>query len=92
MDKKSVNSMINALQVVRIIADVKPHILKSMPLLEKLLEMSRKSDNSKICACFYDEADINGLKMKPLLGHRSVSWILEVMMFLEDANGKDVRI
>ncbi|KAH8587649.1 hypothetical protein B0O99DRAFT_733099 [Bisporella sp. PMI_857] len=65
-DDKWVNSMMNALQVARIIANVKPHILKSMPLLEKLLEMSQKSDNSEICVCLYDEADINGLKMKSL--------------------------
>jgi len=65
-DNKWVDSMMNILQVVRVIADVKPHILKSMPLLEKLLEMSKKSDNSEICSCLYDEADIIGLKMKSL--------------------------
>jgi hypothetical protein len=60
-DYKWVNSMIDALQVVRIIADVKPHILKNMQRLEKLLERSRKSDNSEICACLYDEAEMIGL-------------------------------
>lgn len=72
-DSKWVNSMINALQVVRIIADVNPHILKNMLLLEKLLERSRASENSEICACLYDEADIIGLKMKSLLERGSVS-------------------
>ena len=72
-DSKWVNSMINALQVVRIIADVKPHILRNMPLLKKLLERSRASENSEICACLYDEADIIGLKMKSLLERGSVS-------------------
>ena len=65
-DNKWVDSMINTLQVVRVIADVTPHILKSTPLLEKHLEKSQKSDNSEICACLYDEADIIGLKMKSL--------------------------
>ena len=72
-DNKWVNRMMNTLQVVRIIADVKPHMLKSMPLLEKLLERSRNSDNSEVCACLYDEADIIGLKMKSLLERGSVS-------------------
>jgi transformation/transcription domain-associated protein len=72
-DSKWVNSMINVLQVVRIIADVKPHILKNTPCLEKLLERSRASDNSEIYACLYEKADIIGLKMKPLLERGSVS-------------------
>jgi transformation/transcription domain-associated protein len=72
-DSKWVNTMINALQVVRIIANVKPHMLKNMPFLEKLLKRSLRSDNSEICACLYDEADINGLKMKSLLERGSVS-------------------
>jgi len=58
--------MVNALQVVRIIVDVKPDI-SNMPLLEKLLERSQKSDNSEICACLCDKSEINGLKMKSLL-------------------------
>jgi len=65
-DNKWVDSMMNTLQVVRIIADVTPHILTSMLLLEKFLEMSQKSDNSEICACLYDETDIIDLKMNPL--------------------------
>jgi transformation/transcription domain-associated protein len=72
-DNNWVNSMINALQVVRIIVDVKPDILKNMPLLEKLLERSLKSDNSEICACLCDETEIDGLKMKSLLERWSVS-------------------
>jgi transformation/transcription domain-associated protein len=68
-----VKSMVNILRVVRIVADVKPHILKNTPHLEKLLERSRASDNSEIHACLYDEADIIGLKMKPLLERGSVS-------------------
>jgi Tra1 HEAT repeat ring region len=46
-----VNSMVNALQVVRIIVDVK-HDMKNMSLLKTLLERSRKSDNSKIYSAY----------------------------------------
>ena len=62
---------------MRIIADVKLHILKNRPLLEKLLERSRKSDNSEICACLYDEAEMIGLKMKSLWERGSVGAYLE---------------
>jgi hypothetical protein len=72
-DNKWVNSTVNALQVVRVIVDVKPEILKNMTLLEKLQERSLKSDNFEICACLCDEPEINGLKIKSLLERWSVS-------------------
>ena len=59
-----VNSMVNALTVVRIINDVKPDILKNMPLMEEVREIVLKSDNSEICACLHDEIEINGLKLE----------------------------
>ncbi|KIM92641.1 hypothetical protein OIDMADRAFT_62381 [Oidiodendron maius Zn] len=68
-----VNSMVNALTVVRIINDVKPDILKNMPLMEEVREIVLKSDNSEICACLHDEIEINGLKLKSLLEYWSVA-------------------
>ena len=71
-DEKFITNMINTLQFVRIIVNMKSDdwILKNMPVLQKILEKSLKSDNSELHDCLHaaDETKIDdGRKLKPLL-------------------------
>jgi transformation/transcription domain-associated protein len=71
-DEKFITNMINTLQFVRIIVNMKPDewILKNIPVLQKILEKSLKSDNSELHDCLHaaDEHKIDdGRKLKPLL-------------------------
>ncbi|KAH6666821.1 hypothetical protein B0J14DRAFT_188953 [Halenospora varia] len=70
-DEKFITNMVNTLQIVRIIVNVKPDhwILENMPALQHILEKSLKSDNPEIQDCL-NAADItldDGRKLKPLL-------------------------
>jgi hypothetical protein len=55
-DQKWVSSMVNAVQVIRVIADVKTDFLNNMPLLGKLLERAKKLDKFEIYACLLNES------------------------------------
>jgi transformation/transcription domain-associated protein len=70
-DDKFLTNMINTLQIVRIIINIKPDdwILKHMPFLQHIIEKSLKSDNPEIHDCLHsaDEMTDDGRKLKPLL-------------------------
>lgn len=70
-DEKFITNMINTLQIVRIIVNVKSDewIMSNMALLQKILEKSLKSDNPEIQDCLHaaDETIDDGRKLKPLL-------------------------
>ena len=70
-DEKFITNMINTLQIVRIIVNIKPDawIMQNMSNLQRVLEKSLKSDNPEIQDCLHatDEATDEGRSMKPLL-------------------------
>jgi len=70
-DDKFITNMINTLQIVRIIVNMKPDdwIMKNMSTLQRILEKSLRSDNSEIHDCLHaaDEKMDDGRKLKPLL-------------------------
>jgi transformation/transcription domain-associated protein len=70
-DDKFITNMINTLQVVRIIVNIKPDdwILKNMATLQHILEKSLKSENPEIQDCLNaaSEKIDEGRKLKPLL-------------------------
>ncbi|KAH8758668.1 hypothetical protein BGZ57DRAFT_622732 [Hyaloscypha finlandica] len=70
-DEKFITNMINTLQIVRIIVNIKPDawILQNLSNLQRILEKSLKSDNPEIQDCLHavDEATDEGRNMKPLL-------------------------
>ncbi|KAH8591080.1 hypothetical protein B0O99DRAFT_551034 [Bisporella sp. PMI_857] len=70
-DDKFITNMINTLQIVRIIVNMKSDewILKNMSALQHILEKSLKSDNSEIQDCLnvVDEENEEDRKLKPLL-------------------------
>lgn len=70
-DEKFITNMINTLQIVRIIVNVKPDawILKNMANIQKILEKPVRADNPEIQDCLHlaDEKIDEGRKLKPLL-------------------------
>jgi transformation/transcription domain-associated protein len=70
-DEKFITNMINTLQIVRIIVNIKPDtwILQNMTALQHILEKSLKSDNPEIQDCLHsaDETIDEGRDLKPLL-------------------------
>jgi transformation/transcription domain-associated protein len=70
-DEKFITNMINTLQIVRIIVNIKPDswILQNMTALQHILEKSLKSDNPEIQDCLHsaDETMDEGRDLKPLL-------------------------
>ncbi|RDW62546.1 hypothetical protein BP5796_10848 [Coleophoma crateriformis] len=70
-DEKFITNMINTLQIVRIIVNIKSDewILKNSSTLQHILEKSLKSDNSELHDCLHiaDEKVDEGRKLKPLL-------------------------
>ena len=70
-DEKFITNMINTLQIVRIIANMKPDewILKNMSTLQHILEKSLRSDNPELQDCLHagDEKIDDGRKLKPLV-------------------------
>lgn len=70
-DEKFITNMINTLQIVRIIVNIKPDawILQNMSSLQRILDKSLKSDNPEIQDCLHtaDETIDEGRNLKPLL-------------------------
>jgi transformation/transcription domain-associated protein len=70
-DEKFITNMINTLQIVRIIVNIKSDawILQNMPALQHILEKSLKSDNPEIQDCLHaaDDQIASGHTLKPLL-------------------------
>ena len=70
-DEKFITNMINTLQIVRIIVNMKPDdwIVKNMSTLQHILEKSLKSDNPEIQDCLHtaDDKMDEGRNLKPLL-------------------------
>lgn len=70
-DEKFITNMVNTLQIVRIIVNIKSDewILKNMSTLQRVLEKSLKSDNPEIQDCLHagSETIDDGRKLKPLL-------------------------
>ncbi|EHL01430.1 putative Transcription-associated protein 1 [Glarea lozoyensis 74030] len=70
-DEKFITNMVNTLQVVRIIVNMKPDdwVLTNMPAIQHILEKSLKSDNPEIQDCLHaaDEKMDEGRKLKPLV-------------------------
>ena len=70
-DEKFITNMINTLQIVRIIVNMKSDdwIVNNMSTLQHILEKSLKSDNSEIHDCLHvaDETIDDGRQLKPLL-------------------------
>ncbi|KAG9232438.1 hypothetical protein BJ875DRAFT_404876 [Amylocarpus encephaloides] len=70
-DEKFITNMINTLQIVRIIVNIKPDewVLANMATIQHVLEKSLKSDNPEIQDCLHaaDEKMDDGRKLKPLV-------------------------
>ena len=70
-DEKFITNMINTLQIVRIIVNMKSDdwIVNNMPTLQHILEKSLKSDNSEIHDCLHvaDKIIDDDRQLKPLL-------------------------
>lgn len=70
-DEKFITNIINTLQIVRIVVNVKPvkWILEKMPEIQHILERALKSDNPEVQDCLHsgDEKIDDGRKMSPLL-------------------------
>ena len=69
-DEKHLTSMVNALQVVRVILNAKPHewILARTPVIQKLLEKCLRMEHPEIQDCLNAEDDDTvSRKIKPLL-------------------------
>ncbi|KAM3082938.1 transcription-associated protein 1 [Clarireedia jacksonii] len=70
-DDKFITNMVNTLQIVRIIVNIKSQkwILDNLPNLQRILEKSLKSDNPEIQDCLHagDEKIDDGRKLTPLL-------------------------
>ncbi|TAQ89061.1 hypothetical protein B7494_g2646 [Chlorociboria aeruginascens] len=70
-DEKFITNMVNTLQIVRIIVNVKTDewILKTMPTLQHILEKALKSENPEIHDCLHsgDKSIDGGRELKPLL-------------------------
>ncbi|TVY21135.1 Transcription-associated protein 1 [Lachnellula arida] len=70
-DEKFITNMINTLQIVRIIVNIKSDewILQNLSALQHILEKSLKSDNPEIQDCLHsaDEKIDDGRKLGPLL-------------------------
>jgi len=70
-DEKFITNMVNTLQILRIILNVKDDawILQNMSTLQHILEKSLKSDNPEIQDCLHsaDEKMDEGRKLKPLM-------------------------
>lgn len=70
-EEKFITNMINTLQIVRIIVNMRPDdwILRNMSTLQHILEKSLKSDNAELQDCLHaaDEAMDDGRHLKPLL-------------------------
>jgi transformation/transcription domain-associated protein len=70
-DDKFLTNMVNTLQIVRIIVNMRPDewVLKNMASLQHIIEKSLKSDNPEIHDCLHaaDENMDDGRKLKPLL-------------------------
>ncbi|KAL3426523.1 histone acetylase complex subunit (FAT domain-containing protein) [Phlyctema vagabunda] len=70
-DDKFITNMINTLQIVRIIVNIKQDdwVLKNMPTLQHILEKSLKSESPELHDCLHsaDEKIDDGRRLKPLL-------------------------
>ncbi|RAL61698.1 hypothetical protein DID88_002766 [Monilinia fructigena] len=70
-DDKFITNMINTLQIVRIVVNVKPvkWILDKLPEIQHILEKALKSDNPEIQDCLHagNEKIDDGRKLSPLL-------------------------
>jgi transformation/transcription domain-associated protein len=70
-DEKFITNMVNTLQIVRIIVNIKPDewILANMSAIQHILEKSLKSDNPEIQDCLHaaEEKMDEGRKLKPLV-------------------------
>ncbi|KAA8573747.1 hypothetical protein EYC84_005312 [Monilinia fructicola] len=70
-DDKFITNMINTLQIVRIVVNIKPvkWILEKLPEIQHILEKALKSDNPEIQDCLHagNEKIDDGRKLSPLL-------------------------
>lgn len=71
LDDKFITNMVNTLQILRIVVNIKPvkWILDKMPEIQHILEKPLKSDNPEIQDCLHagDEKIDDGRKLSPLL-------------------------